>query len=99
MAVRVTIIGFQPSDLSIELIEEYKPAFMLFSGGGNDVVGDGLNAFINHTEFEGSLGLLRNQHVDYMIDMASRGANLTKAHPFKRTTSFLTGNSRELRHS
>ncbi|NET37251.1 MAG: hypothetical protein F6K19_35370 [Cyanothece sp. SIO1E1] len=61
---------------TLELVRQYEPDFILFSGGGNDVVGEGLDAFINHAEFENGLHggsgnrleILREEYVDYMLN-------------------------------
>jgi len=53
---------------TLALVRKYKPQFVLFSGGGNDVVGDGLDAFINHSAIKDKFGLLRNDYVDYILE-------------------------------
>ncbi|ABW32793.1 GDSL-type esterase/lipase family protein [Acaryochloris marina] len=57
---------------TLALVRRYKPKFVLFSGGGNDVVGDGLEAFINHNMLKGKYGLLRDSYVDYILEEVFR---------------------------
>lgn len=52
----------------LKLVKKYKPEFVLFSGGGNDIVGDGLDAFVNHNELKDKFGLLRSDYVDFIVD-------------------------------
>lgn len=52
---------------TLELVKRYKPHFVLFSGGGNDVVGEGLDSFVNHALLRDELGTLREDYVDYII--------------------------------
>lgn len=57
---------------TLTLVRRYKPKFVLFSGGGNDIVGDGLDAFINHNMLKDKFGLLRNDYVDYILENVFR---------------------------
>ena len=47
-------------------LKKHKPKVFLFSGGGNDVVGDGFSSFLNHRDF--GKPILRTAYVNYMID-------------------------------
>lgn len=52
----------------LRLIGEYKPAFFLFSGGGNDIVGETLDSLVNHAVLEDNLGLIRTDNFDYILN-------------------------------
>lgn len=52
----------------LRLIKEYKPSFFLFSGGGNDIVGETLDSLVNHSALEDNLGLIRTENFDYILN-------------------------------
>jgi lysophospholipase L1-like esterase len=61
----------KPSQLenTLSLIQEYQPAFFLFSAGGNDIAGsDGLKfePFLNHGKSK--LGVLRKEYLNYFVN-------------------------------
>lgn len=51
---------------TIELIHKHQPKFLLFSGGGNDIAGAELEAFLNHAS--SGLEPLRISHLDYILN-------------------------------
>ncbi|WP_219096695.1 SGNH/GDSL hydrolase family protein [Pseudomonas sp. UMAB-40] len=67
-------------------IKNTKPAFFLFSAGGNDIAGDEFAAFLNHAD-SNPPDLMRTGYVDYVINTVFKGAyeNMIKrvkaAHP------------------
>ncbi|HYG49957.1 MAG TPA: SGNH/GDSL hydrolase family protein [Flavobacteriales bacterium] len=59
-------IGNQQIDQTLHQVDKLKPDIVLLSGGGNDVCGDELEGFINHSK--SGLPILRMQTLDYFID-------------------------------
>jgi hypothetical protein len=53
-----------PLDHTIKLLQE-GPRILLFSGGGNDIAGEELEAFINHKDM--GIDALRSTYVDYIF--------------------------------
>lgn len=56
----------------IESVRAIQPRVFLFSGGGNDFVGDELGSFLNHAD--SGLGVVREVYADYMFSTVFRGA-------------------------
>jgi lysophospholipase L1-like esterase len=48
------------------LIRQYQPQFLLFSGGGNDIVGTELESFLNHAT--SGLDSLRRDNLTYVLE-------------------------------
>lgn len=57
----------------IDEIKSTQPLFFLFGGGGNDIVGDELDAFLNHAD-SNPTSLLRTEVLDYTINTVFKGA-------------------------
>ena len=66
--------GFSPVAPTIATvlakIEEIRPAVFLFSGGGNDIMGDEFAAYLNHVE--SGLPDLRGDYFEYVIGVVFR---------------------------
>jgi lysophospholipase L1-like esterase len=60
----------EPSQLerTLEAITRHQPRALLFSGGGNDIVGDELAGYLNHASSSaGAANLLRLEHVRFVF--------------------------------
>lgn len=59
--------GHRQIDETVQAIRDYRPRFVLLSGGGNDIVGEELASFLNH----GSSGLppLREEYVNEYLNI------------------------------
>lgn len=55
----------------LEWVESYTPKFFLFSGGGNDIAGPELAAFLNHADANLG-GDIRTGYLDYMMNTVFR---------------------------
>lgn len=55
---------------TLELINKHQPAFLLFSGGGNDVAGEEIESFLNHAS--SGLEPIRESHLDYVLNQVFR---------------------------
>ena len=70
------VFGTKAGDPQIEgllrLASTVRPRVVLFSGGGNDVLGDELRAYLNHSA--SGLDILRQSVADYFIHIALRNA-------------------------
>lgn len=72
-------------DWTLQWIKDRKPSVFLFSGGGNDVAGAELEAFLDHAGSGGSP--LRVDYAKHVFDVAARKtyekmiADVTAAHP------------------
>lgn len=56
----------------VQTVAALKPRVFLFSGGGNDFVGDEFSAFLNHAD--STLPIIRKDYVDYMFNTVFRRA-------------------------
>lgn len=56
----------------IDTVRALKPRVFLFSGGGNDFVGDEFASYLNHADSD--LPILRADYADYMFSTVFRGA-------------------------
>lgn len=62
-----------PLDQTIQLLQQHESRVLLFSGGGNDIAGAELEAFLNHRGLaERGYGALRTQHVHFMLGEVMR---------------------------
>jgi hypothetical protein len=64
-------------DKTLEVIRRRQPRFFLFSGGGNDIAGVELEAYLNHQGRDGhatGLPVLRAEHVEYVFNTVFRNA-------------------------
>jgi hypothetical protein len=70
----------RPSPLAhtLQLMRELEAPVLLFSGGGNDLAGDELEAFLNHKGM--GLGELRTDYVEYVLGTVVRTAYLELIH-------------------
>lgn len=59
-------------DEVIEAVRAIKPRVFLFSGGGNDFVGDELGSFLNHAD--SGMDIVREDYAAYMFETVFRGA-------------------------
>lgn len=62
----------QQIDNTLDKVAELKPDIVLFSGGGNDIAGIELDAFINHQK--SGLPVLRMENINYTINTVFRKA-------------------------
>lgn len=61
-----------PIETTLRAIEAYNPVAFLFSGGGNDIAGAELEAYLNHRN--SGLNLLREEYVEYIFSTVVKGA-------------------------
>ncbi len=61
-----------PLEQTLALLRSEKARFLLFSGGGNDVSGEELEAYLNHKDM--NLGAIRTQYADYVFGTVIRDA-------------------------
>ncbi len=57
----------------IDEIRSTQPRFFLFCGGGNDIVGEQLDGFLNHASANPT-SLLRDEFLDYTVNTVFKGA-------------------------
>lgn len=59
-------------EFTLTAIRNFQPRVFLFSGGGNDIAGTELEAFLNHKD--AGLSLLRNEYVKYIFSVIAKKA-------------------------
>ncbi|MET1078511.1 MAG: hypothetical protein ABWY06_10890 [Pseudomonas sp.] len=57
----------------LDEIRTTQPSFFLFCGGGNDIVGEQLDGFLNHAS-SNPASLLRDEFLDYTVNTVFKGA-------------------------
>lgn len=57
---------------NLKALKKHKPRFVIFSGGGNDIVGEQMKLFINHKSTK--LPFIRQEVLDYMINVSIKNA-------------------------
>ncbi len=57
---------------TIKSLKKHEPRFVIFSGGGNDIVGEQMMHFINHKDT--GLPLIREEMLDYMVNVSIKNA-------------------------
>lgn len=66
--------GYRPAESSIKLVlqrlRHLQPPIFLFSGGGNDIVGDPFGTFLNHQE--SGLPIFRQRYAEHMVQTVFR---------------------------
>ncbi|HHH9650099.1 TPA: SGNH/GDSL hydrolase family protein [Pseudomonas aeruginosa] len=60
-------------DQVTDWVSKVKPKFFLFSGGGNDIAGPELAAFLNHADAHLGGGDLREDYLDFMMNSVFYG--------------------------
>jgi hypothetical protein len=62
----------QQINYTLEKVSKVQPDIILFSGGGNDIAGDELASFLNHSK--SGLPILREESFSYMINFVLKKA-------------------------
>ena len=68
------IFGRDASQLieTMKLVEQHQPTVLLFSGGGNDIVGEPLTAYLNYKSEVSGLPALRAPVIDHVVNTVLR---------------------------
>jgi len=82
-----------PLNETIRLMKDEGAKVLLFSGGGNDIAGDELEAYLNHKDL--NLGTFRTPYVDYVFGTAIRA---TYEHLIRRVRTEVAADAQIVSH-